>query len=102
MRSLQFAVPVRVRTADGLPIDEIYGIEQALDLLAGWPAGRQGRLYQAAFDACFGAGVGVVDVEEACRAFSAFCRASGLMARDMMWRPRRAAAAAGGHAGPTA
>lgn len=87
MRSLQFAVPVRVRSSDGLPIEEIYGIEQALDLLAEWPAGRQGKLYQAAFNACFGASVGVTDVEEACRAFSALCRVSGVMAKDMMWQP---------------
>ncbi len=87
MRSLQFAIPVRIRSSDGLPIEEIYGIEQALDLLAEWPAGRQGKLYQAAFNACFGASVGVVEVEEACRAFSAFCRVSGLLAKDMMWQP---------------
>lgn len=102
MPSLQFAVPVRIRAAEGLPIDEIYGVEQALDLLAAWPPHRQGKLYQAAFDACFGASVGVVETEEACRAFSAFCRAGGLIARDMMWRPRRAAAGAGGYAGSAA
>jgi len=91
MRSLQFAIPVRVRPPDGLPIEEIYGIEQALDLLAEWPSGRQGKLYQAAFNACFGASVGVTDVEEACRAFAAFCRVSGIMAKDMMWQPNHAA-----------
>jgi hypothetical protein len=89
MRSLQFKIPVRIRPDGGQPIEEIYSVDQALDLLAEWPAGRQGKLYQAAFNACFGASVGVVDVEEACRAFSAFCRVSGLMAKDMMWQPPR-------------
>lgn len=74
---------------DGLPIEEIYGVEQALDLLAEWPAGRQGKLYQLAFNACFSASVGVVDVEEACRAFTAFCRVGGILAKDMMWQASR-------------
>ena len=83
MDSLQFTVPVRIVPGAGLPIEEIYGVELALDLLADWPAGRQGPLYQAAFNACFGATVGVVATEEACRAFAAFCRVSGIMAKDM-------------------
>lgn len=89
MNSLQFAIPVRVRLADGLPIEEIYGVEQALDLLAEWPTGKQGKLYQAAFNACFGASVGVVDVEQACRAFTAFCRVGAILAKDMMWQASR-------------
>ena len=84
MNSLQFEVPVRVALAPGRPIEEIYGVEMALDLLTDWPAGRQGPLYQAAFNACFAASVGVVPVEEACRAFAAFCRVSKIMAKDML------------------
>jgi hypothetical protein len=90
MDNLQFQVPVRV-TTPGLPIDEIYGVEQAMEFLGEWPRGRQGKLYQAAFNACFGASVGVVPTEEACRAFAAFCRASGVMARDMLKPKRRPA-----------
>jgi hypothetical protein len=90
MNSLQFAVPVRVTTVPDLPIEEIYSVEQALDVLADWPKEKQGKLYQTAFNACFGASVGVVPTEEACRAFAAFCRVSGIMARDMM-RPKKGA-----------
>lgn len=88
MRELQFAIPVRIVPAPGLPVEEIYGVEQAMDILAEWPTGKQGKLYQAAFNACFGASVGVGSAEEACRAFVAFCRVSGLLAKDMM-QPRR-------------
>ena len=55
-----------------------------MDFLQEWPVGRQGPLYQVAFDACFGASVDVVPTEEACRAFTAFCRVSRILARDMM------------------
>lgn len=82
MDRLQFAVPVRISPSAGAPVEEIYGIEQALDFLQNWPVGRQGPLFQAAFDACFGASVDVVPTEEACRALTAFCRVSGLLARD--------------------
>jgi hypothetical protein len=82
MDRLQFAVPVRVTTTQGMPIEEIYGVEQALDFLAEWPVGRQGKLYQAAFDACFAATVDIVPTEDACRAFKAFCRVSKLLAAD--------------------
>ena len=67
-----------------MPVEEIYSVEQALDILNGWPSKRQGKVYQAAFNACFGATVDVVKTEEACRAFMAFCRVSGLLAKDMM------------------
>ena len=88
MRELQFAIPVRIVPAAGQPVEEIYGVEQAMDFLSEWPAGKQGKLYQTAFNACFGASVGVATTEDACRAFAAFCRASGIMAKDMM-RPRK-------------
>ncbi|MFC3207957.1 MAG: DUF982 domain-containing protein [Mesorhizobium sp.] len=84
MHKLHFAVPVRITGSFGHPIEEIYSVGQALDFLQEWPIGRQGPLYQAAFDACFGASVDVVSTEEAQRAFSAFCRVSGILARDMM------------------
>ena len=84
MDRLQFEVPVRIAPAPGLPVEEIYSVEQALDVLHGWPARRQGKVYEAAFNACFGATVDVVKTEDACRAFMAFCRVSGLLARDMM------------------
>lgn len=84
MDNLHFAIPVRIIRAFGQPVEEIYSVGQALDFLQEWPVGRQGPLYQAAFDACFGASVDVVATEEACRAFSAFCRVSGVMAKDMM------------------
>lgn len=83
MDELQFAVPVRVKLAFGQPVEEIYGVDQALEVLGEWPTGRQGPLYQAAFNACFGASVGVIDAEDACRAFSAFCRVSGILAPEM-------------------
>ncbi|MFA6157982.1 DUF982 domain-containing protein [Mesorhizobium sp.] len=89
MDRLQFEVPVRITPAPGLPVEEIYGVEQALDFLQGWPARRQGPIYQKAFNACFGATVEVVKTEEACRAFMTFCRVSGLMAKDMMTPPKR-------------
>lgn len=84
MHKLHFAIPVRVTGPSGNMIEEIYSVDQALDFLQDWPVGRQGPLYQAAFDACFGASVDVVSTEEAWRAFSAFCRVSRIMARDMM------------------
>lgn len=84
MQPLHFAIPVRITGASRYSVEEIYSVEQALDLLQEWPVGRQGPLYQAAFDACFGASVDVVPVEEACRAFTAFCRVSKILARDMM------------------
>jgi hypothetical protein len=82
MDRLQFSVPVRVTLTPGMPIEEIYGVEQALDFLAEWPVGRQGKLYQAAFDACFAVTVDLVTTEDACRAFIAFCRVSKLLAAD--------------------
>ncbi|WP_144377423.1 DUF982 domain-containing protein [Mesorhizobium amorphae] len=88
MRELQFAVPVRIVPSPDQPVEEIYGVEQAMDFLSDWPTGKQGKLYQTAFNACFGASVGIMTSEEACRAFAAFCRASGIMAKDMM-RPRK-------------
>ena len=54
----------------------------------GWLALAQGPVYQKAFNACFGATVDVVKTEDACRAFMAFCRVTGLMASDMM-APRK-------------
>ncbi|MET3661150.1 DUF982 domain-containing protein [Aquamicrobium ahrensii] len=83
MDRLQFAVPVRIRTTPDSPVEEIYGVEQALDFLQNWPVGREGPLFQAALDACFGASVDVMSTEEAFRALAAFCRVSGLLARDM-------------------
>ena len=84
MHKLQFAIPVRIVRAPGGSIEEIYGVEHALDFLQELPAGRQGPLFQAAFDACFGASVDIVATEEACRSFSAFCRVSEILAPDMV------------------
>ncbi|TIV43900.1 MAG: DUF982 domain-containing protein, partial [Mesorhizobium sp.] len=42
-----------------------------------------------AFNACFGATVDVASAEEACRAFMAFCRVSGLLAWDVMFPGKR-------------
>ena len=95
MDRLQFEVPVRIAPAPGLPVEEIYSVEQALDVLHDWPSRRQGKVYEAAFNACFGATVDVVKTEDACRAFMAFCRVSGLLARDMMVTAKRAAARRG-------
>ena len=89
MDRLQFEVPVRIAPAPGLPVEEIYGVEQALDFLQDWPASRQGPVYQKAFNACFGATVDVVKTEDACRAFMAFCRVSRLMAKDMLVSRKR-------------
>jgi hypothetical protein len=98
MDRLQFEVPVRIAPAPGQPIEEIYSVEQALDLLQAWPARRKGPTYQAAFNACFGATVEVVETEDAWRAFMAFCRMSGLLARDMMVPGKRGGQARGARA----
>ena len=90
MDRLQFEVPVRIMPAPGLPVEEIYSVEQALDFLQDWPKRRQGKVYETAFNACFGATVDVASAEEACRAFMTFCRVSGLLARDMMTLGKRA------------
>ncbi|MEW6634420.1 MAG: DUF982 domain-containing protein [Pseudomonadota bacterium] len=90
MDRLQFEVPVRITPAPGLPVEEIYSVEQALDFLQDWPKRRHGKVHEAAFNACFGATVDVASTEEACRAFMAFCRVSGLLARDMMSPGKRA------------
>lgn len=84
MHRLQFAVPVRILPLSGQPVEEIYGVEQALDFLHNWPVGRQGPVYQSAFDTCFGASVDIASTEDACKAFTAFCRVSGLLAKDML------------------
>lgn len=84
MHKLQFAVPVRISPSAGDPVEEIYSVEQALDFLQDWPVGRQGPIYQLAFDACFGASVDIVSTDEACKAFTAFCRVCGLLAKDML------------------
>ncbi|AZO23292.1 DUF982 domain-containing protein [Mesorhizobium sp. M1E.F.Ca.ET.045.02.1.1] len=89
MDRLQFEVPVRITPAPGLPVEEIYSVEQALDFLQNWPKRRQSKVYDAAFNACFGATVDVASAEEACRAFMAFCRVSGLLARDVMFPGKR-------------
>ncbi|MDX8523790.1 DUF982 domain-containing protein [Mesorhizobium sp. MSK_1335] len=89
MDRLQFEVPVRIMPAPGLPVEEIYSVEQALDFLQDWPKRRQGKVYDTAFNACFGATVDVASTEEACRAFAAFCRISGLLARDAMFPGKR-------------
>jgi hypothetical protein len=95
MDRLQFEVPVRITPAPGLPIEEIYSVEQALDFLQGWPVRRQGPVYQAAFNACFGATVDLVKTEDAWRAFMAFCRVSSLLARDMLVPCKRGGRARG-------
>jgi hypothetical protein len=89
MDRLQFQVPVRISPAPGQPVEEIYSVEHALDLLQAWPVRRRGRLYQAAFNACFGTIVEVTETEDARRAFLAFCRVSRLLARDMMVPSKR-------------
>ncbi|MBN9222842.1 MAG: DUF982 domain-containing protein [Mesorhizobium sp.] len=88
MDRLQFEVPVRIAPGPGLPVEEIYSVEQALDFLQDRSGHRQGPMYQKAFNACFGATVDVVKTEDACRAFTAFCRVAGLIANDMM-TPRK-------------
>ncbi|MBZ9917195.1 MULTISPECIES: DUF982 domain-containing protein [unclassified Mesorhizobium] len=95
MDRLQFEVPVRIAPGPGLPVEEIYSVEQALDFLQAWPLRRQGPIYQKAFNACFGATVDVVKTEDACRAFMVFCRVTGLMARDMMAPRKRGGQARG-------
>jgi hypothetical protein len=89
MDRLQFEVPVRIRPSPELPVEEIYSVEQALDFLQDWPKRRQGKVHEAAFNACFGATVDVTSTEEACRVFMVFCRVSGLLAKDMMFPGKR-------------
>lgn len=83
MDKLQFTVPVRIVVTPGAPVEEIYGVEQALDFLQEWPTGRQGPVYQAAFNACFEALLDLGSTEEARKLLAAFCRVSGLVAKDM-------------------
>ena len=84
MDRLQFVVPARVVADSSGLVTEIYSVEEALDFLNDWPGGRQGPLYQAAFNALFGATVDLVNRDEAWRKFMVFCRASGIAASDVM------------------
>ncbi len=83
MDAAQFRLPVRLQKAGGHYIDEIYSAEEALDLLLAWPDQR-GRAYDKAVKACFAASVDVATTDEAQKAFTAFARLTGILARDMM------------------
>ena len=83
MDAAQFRLPVRIQSAPGDPISEVYSAEQALDFLLAWPH-HQGRVYEAALKACFAATVDVEAAEKAQQAFRAFARLSGILSRDMM------------------
>lgn len=82
MDAAQFRLPVRIDAAGETPIDEIYSAEEALDFLIAWPD-RRGRIYDTALKACFAASVDVSSADEAQRAFIAFAKINGLLARDM-------------------
>lgn len=82
MDNLQFVVPVRIVAEPGQPVTEIYSVEQALTFLQNWPAGRQGPVFQAALNACFGTTVEQSTTESARKSFTAFARLSGILAKD--------------------
>ena len=83
MDAAQFRLPVRLHRTTGETIEEIYSAEEALDFLLAWPDQR-GRVYNNALKACFAASVDVESTEEAQRAFAAFARLTGILARDML------------------
>ncbi|MDI6028762.1 DUF982 domain-containing protein [Corticibacterium sp. UT-5YL-CI-8] len=87
MDATQFAVPVRIDTKDGV-IREIYSAEDALEVLFNWPR-RQGPLYEKALETCLIATVGGETAESAQNAFRLFSRASGILAKDMMYSKDR-------------
>ena len=82
MDTAQFRLPVRIAASGASHIDEIYSAEQALDFLIAWPD-RRGRVYDKALKACFGASVDVASADDAQRAFTAFAKLNGFLARDM-------------------
>ena len=90
MDAAQFRLPVRIVASGESLIDEIYSAEEALDFVIAWPD-RRGRVYDTALKACFAATVDVASADDAQRAFVAFARLNGVLAKDM-WqsdRPRR-------------
>lgn len=82
MDRLQFFMPVRLMIEADEPVTEIYGVDQALDFLLGWPTGRQGPIYQKALNACFSASVEQNSAEEARKAFFNFIKTAGILAKD--------------------
>lgn len=82
MDRLQFLMPVRLVIEADQPITEIYGVDQALDFLLGWPTGRQGPIYQKALNACFSASVEQNSAEQARKAFFNFTKTAGILAKD--------------------
>jgi hypothetical protein len=81
MDRLQFIVPIRV-AVESEPVTEIYGVEDALSFLQQWRVGRDGPLFQKAFNACFSATVDLVTAEEARKALVNFARVAGILSRD--------------------
>jgi hypothetical protein len=79
---LQFFMPVRIVVAPDKPVEEVYGLNQALDFLISWPSGRQGPVYQTALNACLAASVDEVSTEDARRAFISFARITNILAKD--------------------
>ncbi|MEI5678330.1 MULTISPECIES: DUF982 domain-containing protein [unclassified Mesorhizobium] len=82
MDRLQFFMPVRVVAEVDQIVTEIYSVDQALDFLQAWPAGRQGPVYRTALRACSAAMIDQVTAEDARRSFMAFSRMTGLLSRD--------------------
>ena len=70
MHRLQFVVPVRIVAVAGEPVVEIYGVESALAFLQNWPVGRQGPVFQAAMNCCFGAANDLMSAEDARKSFA--------------------------------
>lgn len=82
MDAAQFHLPIRILTAEGEDISEIYSAEEALEFLFRWPR-RIGPVYEDAVSACLVATIVPENTEEAQRAFAAFARVSGILAKDM-------------------
>ncbi|WP_161601137.1 DUF982 domain-containing protein [Neoaquamicrobium microcysteis] len=95
MDAAQFRLPVRLLMKEDEDIREVYSAEEALEILLAWPR-QSGRVYDSAVSACLAATVAPDSTQEAQRAFIAFARASGILARDMLPAPARRGAMRGG------
>jgi hypothetical protein len=78
----QFILPVRIVTEWRAPVTEIYSVEEALAFLDNFPKGRESPVYQRAVKSCFAASAGEDSADNARKAFVAFARMAGILAKD--------------------
>jgi hypothetical protein len=82
MDKLQFILPIRIVTEWAAPVKEVYSVEEALAFLDNYPKGRKSPLYQRAVSSCFAASAGEDSADNARKAFVAFSRMMGILAKD--------------------